>query len=224
MTKPTFRPAKNTKFVADALAQTITNQLRRGKKVLWLVPGGSAIAVAAEAAKQIAAVPHQTLTVTLTDERYGPVDHADSNWRQLAEAGFDLPNARMLPVLTGTDRTTTAAAFGEMLQRELQTADWAIGLFGMGADGHTAGMLPNSPAITATGYAEAYDAPNFERITMTPKAVLHLDEAIVYAVGPEKWPALKRLKDSQPVAEQPAQILKHVPSLTVYTDYEENNQ
>jgi 6-phosphogluconolactonase/glucosamine-6-phosphate isomerase/deaminase len=221
MTTPTYRPAENIEHVANALAQKIIRQLYTGKKVLWLVPGGSAIAIAAQAAKAIAAIPHRELTVTLTDERYGPVNHADSNWRQLTEAGFSLPDARLLPVLTGQDRAATTAAFSDTLKRELQTANWAIGLFGMGADGHTAGILPHSPAVAAVRYAEVYDAPNFERITMTPKAIPLLDEAVVYAVGLDKWPALKDLQNDRPIADQPAQILKQIPTLTVYTDYEE---
>lgn len=222
MADPTYCPVESIEHVAEALSQKIIAKLQDGKKVLWLVPGGSAIAVATHAAKAIAAVPHQDLTVTLTDERYGPVDHPDSNWRQLAEAGFRLPEARLLPVLTGVDRTTTAANFGDTLQRELQQADWAIGLFGMGADGHTAGMLPGSPAVHADSYAEVYDAPNFERLTMTTRAIPELDEAVVYAVGQEKWPALKSLQGEKPVSEQPAQILKQVPVLTIYTDYKED--
>ena len=37
----------------------------------------------------------------LTDERYGPVGHPDSNWSQLLQKGFDLPQAKLVPVLTG---------------------------------------------------------------------------------------------------------------------------
>jgi 6-phosphogluconolactonase/glucosamine-6-phosphate isomerase/deaminase len=217
----TYRPAEDTQAVAHTIADAIITRLAEGKKVLWLVPGGSAIAVACLAARDIAAVPHGNLAVTLTDERYGPLGHSDSNWQQLEGAGFSLPEARLLSVLTGADRAQTVKAWEVLLRHELKAADFALGFFGMGADGHTAGILPGSPAVSSTAYAATYDGPDFARITMTPPAIARLDMAFVYAAGQNKWPALRRLNERHSIAEQPAQILKQVPELIIFTDYRE---
>jgi 6-phosphogluconolactonase/glucosamine-6-phosphate isomerase/deaminase len=114
--------------------------------------------VAAAVSQHLRREPLERLTVTLTDERYGPVGHADSNWRQLATAGFDLPGATMLPVLKGLDMPSTVAEFAAVLKHHLSAADFALGFFGIGADGHTAGILPGSPAVAATEFAAGYDA------------------------------------------------------------------
>jgi 6-phosphogluconolactonase/glucosamine-6-phosphate isomerase/deaminase len=216
---PVYKPVQNLQNVAQAIADTIITQLADNKSVLWLVPGGSSIAVAILAARKIAAIPHSKLTVTLTDERYGPVGHRDSNWQQLTEAGFRLPEAQLLPVLKGFDRARTTEEFATALQHGLKTADFTLGFFGMGTDGHTAGILPGSPAARATQFAFTYDAPNFERITITPLAITELDEAIVYATGKAKWPALKKLEEPHTINDQPAQVLKQIPKLTIFTDY-----
>lgn len=187
--------------------------------MLWLISGGSVIAVAVLAAAYIRLVAHSNLTVTLTDERYGPVDHPDSNWGKLIRAGFYLPQARLLPVLNGHDLGITTTEFDSKLRRELSASDFALGFFGMGADGHTAGILPASPAVSAQNYAVGYDWTDFKRITMTSAAIARLDEAILYAVGQSKWPAIARLGESHKITQQPAQSLKKVPKLTVYTDY-----
>ena len=64
----TFKTTTEPKVSAKFIASKILRQLERSKKVLWLVPGGSAIAVAIETAKIISKYPHKNLAVSLTDE------------------------------------------------------------------------------------------------------------------------------------------------------------
>ena len=42
--------------------------------------------------------------------------------------------------------------------------------------------------------------------------------AVVYAAGEVKWPVIDRLETDLPAAEQPAQILKLLSKLTIFTD------
>ncbi len=174
--------------------------------------------VAVEASLLLSDHAHKGLVVTLADERYGAVGHADSNWTQLAAKGFVLPDALLLPVLVGLDRKDAETHFEELLEREIKNTLYRIGLFGIGPDGHTAGILPKSAAASADSLACAYTAGKFERITMTPKAIAMLDEAVVFADGPEKWPTLAQLHDDATIEEQPAQALKRVPKITLFTD------
>jgi 6-phosphogluconolactonase/glucosamine-6-phosphate isomerase/deaminase len=214
-----FKKTESIPAIAASIAATLIQALQAGKSVLWLVPGGSSIAVAAEVSKQLRGHDLHNLSVTLTDERYGPVDHPDSNWRQLRLAGFDLPGAHLVPVLSGADREATVRQYGYTLAGLLAKNDFKLGLFGIGADGHIAGALPGSPAVTSQDQAVGYDAGPFERITMTPRAIARLDEAVVYTAGASKQPVLDRLEEDLPLEEQPAQILKQVPQTTIFNDY-----
>jgi 6-phosphogluconolactonase/glucosamine-6-phosphate isomerase/deaminase len=121
--------------------------------------------------------------------------------------------------LTGKDIETTAKDFASVLSEQIKKADYAIGLFGMGADGHTAGILPNSPAVNAEGYASFYSTPQFGRVTMTFDAIKNLDEAVLYAVGEAKHKMLDKLEQDLELSEQPAQILKKINRLSIYNDY-----
>lgn len=203
---------------AGFVATSILNQLKSGKKVLFFVPGGSAIMVAVKVAEILREHPHQNLTVTLTDERYGPVDHFNSNYFQLLEKGFNLPEAKLIPVLADEDLNITTQKFNQELEKELKIAEYKIGLFGVGADGHTAGILPNSEAVNCQGLVCSYNTPIFSRITITPKVIEKLDEAIVWAQGAEKWEMLKNLEKEIDINLEPAQILKKVPLLIIFTD------
>lgn len=211
-----------TKPVTDHLVAVIAEKLAAGQKVLWLVPGGSAIAIVvavAEALKgQQAPLPLGNLTVTLTDERYGAVGHDNSNWAQLEKAGFSLPGAVLQPVLAGKSFDQTAADWNTTLTDDLANADYVLAFVGMGADGHATGVLPGSPALAATSLVAAYESAPYQRITTTPEFFKHINEAVIFAVGEKKWPALRALLN--PAAENvyPAQLLQQVPKLTVFCD------
>lgn len=213
-----FIPAVSTEPVGKYLAGLITAQLADGRSVLWLVSGGSAIAAAVAASWEMRGKDLSKLTVSLIDERFGPVGHPDSNWTQLMAAGLDLSGATLQPVLTGVGPAEAAEAFENFLASKFAAADYHIGLLGIGPDGHTSGILPHSPAVTAPGLVCAYDGGSFQRITTTPFALSKLSEAVVYAVGEPKWPVLDRLETDLRIADQPAQALKAVTKLTIFTD------
>jgi 6-phosphogluconolactonase/glucosamine-6-phosphate isomerase/deaminase len=216
---PVFKRTISSDQVAEYLAATINDHLNNNEKTLWLVAGGSSIYVAAEASKMLAKSKLGNLSVSLTDERYGPVGHKDSNWQQLLEVGFVLPNARLLPVLNDGDLNDTALSYAGMLAMELKSCNFSIGLFGIGEDGHTAGILPSSPAVSTRALAIGYDGGMFQRITMAPAAIVKLDEAVVYAFGKPKWPILDKLEADIPIEVMPAQVLKTVQKLSVFNDY-----
>jgi 6-phosphogluconolactonase/glucosamine-6-phosphate isomerase/deaminase len=223
--KTTTRPIEAASFIA----LSVLNQLRLGKQVLLFLAGGSSIAVGVKIAELLRKSSDENLiknlTITLTDERYGPLDHADSNWHQLKEKGFNLPGAKLIFVLNGEDRATVTEKFNYFLHQEFKTnkeTKYRIGLFGIGADGHTAGILPESDAIFSKDLAFSYDTPTFSRITITPKIIEQLNEAVIWAQGEDKWSIIENLREDIAFAKQPAQILKRVPLLTIFTDYSNN--
>ncbi|MEI8174427.1 MAG: 6-phosphogluconolactonase [bacterium] len=217
----TIKTTTDIEEVANFIVSSILNKLKLGKTVLFFVTGGSSIAVCSKVAEFLKNHECENLTVMMTDERYGEFNHADSNWYQLTQKGFDIPHAKIIPILTGDDFVTTVERFNENLAYEFNTAFYTIGLFGIGADGHTAGILPDSVAVKSKDLACGYDTQTFSRITITPTIIEKLDEAIVFMQGKEKWSVLEDLQikgKSISIIKQPAQVLKKVPLLTIFTD------
>ncbi|MEO6513354.1 MAG: 6-phosphogluconolactonase, partial [Candidatus Saccharimonadales bacterium] len=204
----------------DALARSLSDALSLHSRVLWLVPGGSNIALAVRVMQALSEQVTEKLHIMLTDERYGAVDHADSNFRQLREAGFDTLGAHFIPTLAdGLSLDATAAAYAENFNREANDAGYIIAQFGIGPDGHIAGILPGSPASTSDSLAAGYHTEQFDRITLTFSALKRIDEAYVFAYGQAKKSTLEQLKNqSVSLIEQPAQILRQIPEATVYND------
>lgn len=215
-----FYKISSVEPVAKYLASVLKKHLWGGERVLWLVSGGSSIEVAVQASRLIANMPLYNLSVSLADERFGPAGHPDSNWQQLQSAGFALPGAQVYPIL-GADNNlqATTAKYVAFLNKSLAEARFKIGLFGMGADGHTAGIFASSLGLNSTDPAVSYQADSFERITMTAAAIRQLDEAVLYATGKNKQVVLDNLEHDLPGSQQPAQVLKQAGNLIVYNDY-----
>ncbi len=207
----------------QAVLARLQAELHSGKHVLWLLCGGSGVADEASILKNLlASTDASRLHVMLMDERFGPVGHSDSNWQQLQDAGCDFKAQQATPVLTQTDQTLdeTVAAYAANVAKAMDKADAIIGYFGMGADGHTAGILPHTPAaLEETQLAVGYESPPFIRITMTHPALVRVTAAYVFAFGQAKTEALHRLKANTEAFEAlPAKLLRELPEAYVYND------
>lgn len=205
---------------ATHIARQITEHLESGDRVLWLLSGGSSTSIAVEVAGLLKGVQNiKNLSISLTDERYGKPEHADENWQQLLNLGFAVTGAKKYRPLKGADKPTTLKAFDIWIKQQIAEADYAIGIFGIGTDGHTAGIKPGSDATSAGGYATLFTGNDFERLTITYQAIIKLDEAVIQASGEDKRDILNLLlKKGRPLAEMPAQILHKIPAVTLYSD------
>lgn len=204
----------------DALGSRLRKELTAGKNVLWLVPGGSNIHAASEVMTALPDTLTERLAILLTDERYGTPGHKDSNYKQLHDAGFDRKQATFMPVVVeGLSLADTVHHYEELVGRAFAHADVVIGQFGIGADGHIAGILPQSPASTSAALAAGYEAPPYQRITLTFEALAQLQAAYAFVFGKDKMAALTRLRNEElALQEQPSQILKHLPEAYIYND------
>ena len=212
--------AGREKGVAD-LAARLTRELAAGKKVLWLVSGGSNVSAGEQVMAGISDELSQRLTIMLADERYGPSGHKDSNWAQLLQAGLDGKRARLLPILEA-DQTFEQAVdhYNELATRAFADNDSVIAQLGIGGDGHIAGILPGSLACQEqTKLAAGYEAPPLTRLTLTFPALQKISAAYVFAFGNTKRQALSQLRDEQlEPSQQPAQILKQLSEAFIYND------
>lgn len=217
-----FFTVTTTKPVVAHLVTTISHHLAAKHKISWLISGGSSAKIAMETAKRIengSLENIHNLTVSLMDERYGPVGHSDSNWQLLNDVGFKINGANMLPVLMGKSLNQTAKNYGQFIEKVLKENDYILGLVGIGADGHTLGIEPDSPATQSRSLICAYNGDGYVRLTLTPQTIKKFDEIVAYAVGDEKRRVLDDLDKPIPPKKQPAQFLKTARKLTVYNDY-----
>jgi len=208
----------NQSEAVDAIRKHLEKTAQDTTRVLFLMPGGSAAAIAARVWQQLSPDTKNHITATLTDERFGIVDHQDSNWRKLEELGANLNDTPSIPVLSKeATAQTTADAWEAKLQSAIKACDSVVALFGIGADHHIAGIKPDSPAaLESDRIVSTYQGEDFERITIAPPIFEKIDCAFVYAEGKEKSSAIFDLQTERDFHEYPDELIKDCGAFVVY--------
>jgi len=154
------------------------------------------------------AVPWDKVHVFWVDERYVPADSADNNYRLAAEAflnRIEIPPANVHRIPTEHRLIGDAVQAYERTIREVfglregQMPRFDLIVLGMGSDGHTASLFPNSPVaydaddLACVAYPGAGAKPQINRITLTPPVLLAARRLVVLVSGQEKADTLKEV-------------------------------
>lgn len=216
-----FHKVVDTSSVVRFVSGAIQAELSKGHIVVWFVSGGSNIPLSVDIRDSLNLTEVSgRLHVCMIDERYGPVGHENSNWKQLTALGFNTAHCDIHPILNGAPIQETAQSYNALISEFLRLDAYKIGMFGIGADAHTAGLLPNNPCMDSPGLYDHYNGNDFQRITATPQLMPKLDSAILYASGENKNRALQRMFSEETKLEVPAKILLDAPELHIFTEHE----
>src|SRR6185369_13273481 len=130
-----FIKSKDSAKGETDLTLEIERGIKNGHKVVWTLPGGSNIQITVNVEKALrkhSADKLQNLTILQVDERFGPLGHPDSNWKQLKDHGFNSENIRCFPILNNLEMKETVENYSKIVDREFENADLIIGQFGIG--------------------------------------------------------------------------------------------
>jgi 6-phosphogluconolactonase/glucosamine-6-phosphate isomerase/deaminase len=215
---------ENQGSAVEAIALRLGKELDAGKRVLWLVSGGSNVAAEVEIMAMIReryGDKLDQLAVMPMDERYGEKGHAGSNTQQLREAGFDSGGATWVDVLEhNVPFEQTVDFYNDIAATALAHAGAIVGQFGMGDNGHIAGVQPGSPAVTADETTVAgFEWSDYPRLTLTPTVLKRITVAYLLAYGASKQDVLLKLRECEgDVSNFPGLLLYDIPEVYVYND------
>jgi 6-phosphogluconolactonase len=168
-------------------------------------------------------LPHLShLRFFFSDERASVFDSADSNagnaWRILSSTS--VKRSQFFPMFDDINSPAICARnYESLLQRELSLNACNIPIFdliylGIGSDGHTASLFPNSKLINnhmtnkKLVDTEKIDHIPFERITLMPRIIQAAQQIHVIAVGQEKAAIIDQiLNGALDPTELPAQLI-----------------
>ena len=202
------------------LIKEINTKISTNNKVLWILSGGSNIAIETTIMSNINQEYAHNLKIILGDERYGLKNHKDSNEKQLEDQGFATGNAEFFPILIEKSVDETVSNFSINIDKLTTWADYIIGQLGIGDDGHTSGVLPNSSGVDDPHNVVSYRGPDFHRITMTLHSIERINQVYVFSFGKSKHNALLKLKDkADNINNLPSLVFYKIPYVYVYNDY-----
>ena len=214
-----FIKTRSKKACQEKLYLTLTEKLKQNHKVLLIMSGGSNIPILKKVFDKLPEDLSSNLNLILSDERFGPSDFQESNYNKLIKAGFNKKQASFNSILINKNRKDSVHFLEQQFIKMSKESDSIIAQLGIGQDGHIAGLLPNTKALASTSYATGYQGPDFNRISLTFKALKKIDLAIVAAYGPNKKEALEHLNNANlETTILPAMILQEIKSIYIYND------
>ena len=190
--------------LANVLAGELRRALRNKDRVLFVVPGGTTPGPVFDALCETD-LDWDRVDVLLSDERWRPEVHVRSNTRQVRDRLLTgrAAAARLLPLYA---RAETPEAVIETLAGPIEPAlPIDISLLGMGADMHTAGLIPGASGLEA---ALADDAPilcpirvegeDEPRVTLSARVLAGAINTHVVITGERKRRAAERARHMEP--------------------------
>ena len=186
-------------IAADARASVAT----RGRFVLAVSGGRTPWMMLRALAGQH--VPWAGLHIVQVDERIAPAGHADRNLTHLRDSligrvALRPEQVHAMPVELA-DPDEAATLYGATL-REVAGTPPVLDLvhLGLGADGHTASLVPGDPVLAVDGADVAAAGPyqGRRRLTLTYPVIDRARRILWVVTGGEKAGMLARLRDADP--------------------------
>ncbi len=151
------------------------------------------------------------------DERWVPLDDPKSNARMSHETlldHVDIPRDQIFPMYTdGVAPEVYAATYEASLRQVLgDNGAFDLILLGMGDDGHTASLFPETAVLSETEkWVDAYflEPQDMYRITLTAPLINRAKKIVFALFGVNKAPALYEVLEGKPnIQTYPAQLIK----------------
>lgn len=167
-------------------------------------------------------LPWEAVTVVPSDERWVPPEHADSNEGMIRRCLLKgrASDARFVSLYRRSRAPDEALPeIDAALARVKRPLDAVI--LGMGPDGHTASLFPQSPdidrALASEAAAVVQHVPSLEhpRISLTPRTLVHAHEINLLFFGERKLDVYWRATEAGPAAEYPVRAILNQPSVSV---------
>jgi 6-phosphogluconolactonase len=171
--------------------------------------GGSSVGAAYELAARLQ--PRWTgAHVWFGDERAVPPDDDRSNYRLVRTTLLDA--LAVPPEVHRIHGELPAEEAAALYHDELDSVTLDLALNGIGTDGHTASLFPDSPALEERDRravaAEAGLEPFVPRVTMTPPVFAASGLVVYIATGAAKAEAVRRAFADEPSPATPASLIR----------------
>ncbi len=186
---------------ADRIAALIRSELDTDGSAAFVVSGGTTPGQCFDLLSK-KSMDWTHVEIVLSDERWVPVEHKDSNERLVRET-LTRNEAATAGVLSIYQDDQTADERCDSLQSQFPETGFACAMVGMGSDGHFASLFPDADCLAAglnienrRFYLPVRTAASLHpRISMTLGALLRSDEVLLLFFGENKLAVYEQARD-----------------------------
>jgi 6-phosphogluconolactonase len=134
-----------------------------------------------------------------SDERAVGPTHPDSNYQMAMQSGFaklPIPPGQIFRMQAENQIKENAALYEQTIEKVLQGYSFDLVMLGMGEDGHTASLFPNTKGLEDKAHLVI---PNYIpqkdswRMTLTFKCINNASNIVFYVLGNTKKEPLKKV-------------------------------
>lgn len=148
------------------------------------------------------------------DERFLPYDSKDNNYKNAKDHLFDKLkeyDLNVFPIKTDID-IEKSVEYYEKLIKEKNALNPDLVFLGMGNDGHTASLFPNSKILKSdkyVDYVENYGTPKTHRISITYNIINNAEKIVIYSKFKNKEEIINHLIFEKDYKKYPVEKIKN---------------
>jgi 6-phosphogluconolactonase len=147
-----------------------------------------------------------------SDERAVQPDHPESNYKMAVDTHLlrSAVPSQIFRMRCENRLPPSAKEYEEMLKHHLQDHSLDLVMLGVGEDGHTASLFPNTAALSIQ---DRLVVPNYIeekelwRMTFTYKAIHIASCIVIYALGPQKASIVNKVLNAPIISQWPASFV-----------------
>jgi 6-phosphogluconolactonase len=192
----------NTALAKAVALQTVNilhHALEEHGDAVWVLAGGSTPLLAYNiiATEYARSLDWTSVTIVMGDERMGAATSPHNNWHTISQILSDLPTKKLQPISTLSSEESARDYEKKLLslpkkRNSLPRLD--LVWLGVGPDGHTLSLFPEHPGLSPTDslVVPVHDSPKppADRISLSLRALLGTDSAMIIATGKDKREAI----------------------------------
>ncbi|HSX13512.1 MAG TPA: 6-phosphogluconolactonase [Chlamydiales bacterium] len=217
-------------FAVDHWVNTARKAIQQRGKFFVALSGGSTPIAIYQRLSKVRDLDWNQVFLFWSDERAVPPDHPESNYGNAMKffSTLPIPEHQIFRMKAEVDLEKNALDYEEKIRHYTGKHLFDHVMLGIGEDGHTASLFPNTQAISITDrlvVANHVPQKNTDRMTFTFPCINESANITIYALGKSKQEVIPKILKAPIVSEYPASKIgtPQSPALWVLDDISSRN-